>query len=104
MRKAASTTKYVSIIDSNGKYVKMELYCCKTIVDIKHNIQSKIGIPVGNQKLIFSGVVLDNHMSLVSYGMLNVVLELLQCCITIKPSNCFLSRENGYDTKKIYEI
>lgn len=57
------------ILDLNGKYIKIELHYCRTIFDIKHKIQNKTGVPVGSQKLIYGGLVLDNQVSVETYGM-----------------------------------
>lgn len=69
-KSTSCTPKFVFVKDFSGKDVDIEIHQCTTVFDIKQHIQLKTKVPVVNQKLIYGGSILDNHVSVITYGML----------------------------------
>lgn len=53
----------------NGKTITIDTNNCKKVKDIKSIINLKYNVPIHEQKLIFSGKILENHKSLSTYNI-----------------------------------
>ena len=56
---------FVQII--KGKSITLDVESSDSILNIKEKIQDKEGIPIGEQKLFFNGILLEDHKALSYY-------------------------------------
>ena len=52
-----------------GKTIGVEVELLDTILNVKQKIQTRTGIPAGQQRLILSGQPLENGRTVESYGI-----------------------------------
>ena len=69
MKLSQSTAKSIYIKTLNGKVISLSVDSTDSIYDLKRKIFEKQGIPIGNQRLIFTGQSLLDALTLSDYNI-----------------------------------
>lgn len=69
MKLSQSTAKSIYIKTLNGKVISLPVNPSDSIFDVKQKIYEKQGIPMENQRLIFTGQSLIDSASLCDYNI-----------------------------------
>ena len=69
MKLSQSTAKSIYIKTLNGRVIPLSVDSTDSIYDLKHKIFKKQGIPIDNQRLIFTGQSLLDALSLSDYNI-----------------------------------